>query len=856
MKLYINDGDGPGANPFDSIPAELVSTASRVALSIATGLLNPDLRQDFVIGAASDQNLWYRNLGSVGPYAGGSVFNVTADTAVTLAIAIGDLNGDSSPDIIAGNPAMFDNAARNKLYLNDRSSQPFAAGTGIDINNSPENTQGIAIGDIDNDGDNDVVFANGFGPALSTFFENNGTFAPFSGVPGRALNPGAAIDSHSVALGDVDGDTDLDVILGNVDAPSQLYLNDYTSLLTNTAIVTITIDDANEAPVVNDQTFNIDENEPMGTPLSPGGVIIATDPDLPGDMLNYAIIADNSGGAFKVDPMTGAITVEDMSKLDYESDTSFELTVEVTDGGGGELFSPGGSFDLSPEAGNTQAILLHDMNDDGLLDVVVGNYNQQNLYIKNNGTPNPFAGSPVIAVSADFDSTRSIALGDLNGNNAPDLVFGNDAGPNRLVLNNATDDPFDGATPLSITLDPSTTLSIGAADLDSDGFIDVLSGNDGSRNRYYVNNGTINPFAAVIGQNADQAGLETRFIQLADMDGDTHIDIVEAVNNSPVQLRLNNRAGAGFDPFDMVNNSDIGVGMISAKAILVGDANNDLEPDVIVATSDGAGGVRNLLFLNNDEPPGFDPFLGVMGLEITADQHESVALALGDVNSDGLPDLVVGNIGTGAGQVNRLYLNTGNANPFDGPGIDITSDSHETTSVAVGDVNGDNRPDIIVGNQNQRNRLYLNNLKSDTATITININNINDRPEAADPQSFVIDENHGEGLPPGTAFVGKVLATDDDTEPVQDLTYAFNPSVHPAFQIDSHDRRHHGQGLDGTGFRNDADEPIHDHRRHHRRRHDIRRGRRLRSHPAPGLSAATGRTDAQHHRHRHTQRRE
>ena len=86
---------------------------------------------------------------------------------------------------------------------------------------------------------------------------------------------------------------------------------------------------SNTAPVIDDQSLpNVDENASNGTVV---GTVSATEPDE--DPLTYTITAGNTGNAFAINGTTGQVTVNNVAALDFETNPTFALTVEVTDTG-------------------------------------------------------------------------------------------------------------------------------------------------------------------------------------------------------------------------------------------------------------------------------------------------------------------------------------------------------------------------------------------------------------------------------------------------------------------------------------------------------------------------------------------
>ncbi|WP_420466996.1 Ig-like domain-containing protein [Panacagrimonas sp.] len=99
----------------------------------------------------------------------------------------------------------------------------------------------------------------------------------------------------------------------------------------NTAVqtLTVTVSDLDDTPpVANDTRLELDENSANGTIV---GTVTAEDAD---DVLSYAITGGDPGGVFAIDPDSGAITVANSAALDFETTSSFDLSVQIRNAAG------------------------------------------------------------------------------------------------------------------------------------------------------------------------------------------------------------------------------------------------------------------------------------------------------------------------------------------------------------------------------------------------------------------------------------------------------------------------------------------------------------------------------------------
>jgi hypothetical protein len=151
-----------------------------------------------------------------------------------------------------------------------------------------------------------------------------------------------------------------------------------------------------------------------------------------------------------------------------------------------------GGFDerheLPGSADNTYTAALADLDGDGDLDLVIGNDrpDDKRIYRNDGGASFVLAGT----FGAPDWPTRNVAVADLNGDRRPEIIVANRGGPENRSANYVCVNDGAGAFPECRVLSRNSATTIGAADLDGDGFTDLfVPHRDGGQSFLYRNDG-------------------------------------------------------------------------------------------------------------------------------------------------------------------------------------------------------------------------------------------------------------------------------------------------------------------------------------------------------------------------------
>ncbi|MEM7202644.1 MAG: VCBS repeat-containing protein [Planctomycetota bacterium] len=635
-QLYVNDGTGVFTDvTAASLPSDLRPTQSVVCIDV-----EGDGDLDLALGDLRSPVRLYLNDGN-GAFADVSAARLPTYSGDPTALAAVDADGDGDADLVVGHSGY-----RAGLYVNDGAGS-FVDETEARLPDQVEYIRAVAARDVDADGDLDLVFG-----ALGTLLYLNDGTGVFHDAT-AAQTPAYYDDTHDIACLDVDADGDDDIVVANVGGssgqPNRLFRNNGAGMFTDAT------------------AGNLPQGQGVTPAVAHGDVDGDGDPDLvTANGVSFAGHQDrlylNDGTGTFIDADRSRLPIfwdrtDGLACCDVDGDSDLDLVIAgdgpnrllLNDGSG--YFDEAGAPHLSSAVWVTCAAVSGDLDGDGDQDLVFGNRLQQNRLFLNDGAGR-FVDVTSSRMPADNDATHALACCDVDRDGDLDLVIGNQRQQNRLYLNDGTA-MFVDATSARMPMDLDGTEAVTCCDVDGDGDHDLVCGNAGGvtpdPNRLYLNDG-MGTFRDVTANRMPRTDGDTVAIVAADVDGDGDLDLV-----------------LGNDGFPVAE--------------------------------------KNLLFINDGTGRFADESARLPG-----HVDDTRALSCGDLDGDGDLDLVIGNHGSSAGQQNRVYANDGAGRFTDVTATLLPPSLDATRELACADLDNDGDFDVVSGSR-YADRIMINLLR-------------------------------------------------------------------------------------------------------------------------------------------------
>ncbi|MBL8530689.1 MAG: CRTAC1 family protein [Hyphomonadaceae bacterium] len=224
--LYINDGAGRFSHASDAEFTVADNANSGSTWGDVDGDGDPDA---FISTQHGRPDIFLRNAG--GRFTRAALGAATTTPGSNFAASWVDIDGDGDLDLTSGGPTL-EPGAPMLIFRNDEGA--FVRVTDLPIENGASNGGAVLWADFDNDGDPDLLVANSdvqrrsdMAPATyesPQLYRNDGAWR-FSRMEGQSFDA-IAFASSVAAAGDIDNDGDLDLYFANFAGASYIFLND------------------------------------------------------------------------------------------------------------------------------------------------------------------------------------------------------------------------------------------------------------------------------------------------------------------------------------------------------------------------------------------------------------------------------------------------------------------------------------------------------------------------------------------------------------------------------------------------------------------------------------------------------
>ncbi len=630
--------------------------------SVALGHINNDTSFDI---AVADQ--WSFNIGIFLGYGNGTfgtqrTFS-TEFYSLPSSIGMGDFNNDNQPDIVVSNSGTND---INVFLL--RNDADFA-NENIFLTGSSPHPYSVAVGDFNNDSQLDIAVANSGTDNVQILLDyNKGNF-----MNTTIYSTGSGSHPQYVTVADINKDRQLDIV-----------------------VVNSWHNDINVFFGLGNGTFDEPTVHLTGSESFPHSIVLG---DFNKDDYMDAAIANtgtNNIGIFLgfdyptftsyYIPLSTRISIPFyVIVADFNNDYRWDIAVANSNIGTVSVFLGygNGTFTepMSYLTGSSPiSLAVGDFNNDNQLDIAVANAASFNISILlgyGNGT---FAEQ--ISYSTDSSSPVSIAVGDFNNDTRLDIVVANKDGDNVGVFLGYDNGTFEEQVSYWMP-NGSSPVWIAVGDINNDNILDIAVANvnkDEIGILLGYGNGTFgNVSLYSTGDNSGPCS-----IAIGDLNKDSFMDIVVANQKS---TNVGIFFGCDNDTFSLQTIFPFGSESF-LTTIAIGDLNNDSALDIVVSDwDDGNGNISVLYGYGNGK-------FATLKTYSTGFNSYPLSIAICDFNNDSRADLATVNSNTADIVIMLRYKST----PFSIQTIFPTGNNSFPVSVAVGDLNNDNQLDIVVAN--------------------------------------------------------------------------------------------------------------------------------------------------------------
>jgi hypothetical protein len=405
----------------------------------------------------------------------------------------------------------------------------------------------------------------------------------------------------------------------------------------------------------------------------------------------------------------------------------------------------------------TARVTAADIDGDDDLDIVIAEAGPavvQNMIWVNDGR-GYFADETSARFPEIEDFSNDIDVADIDGDDDLDIVIANSIFEESYILMNDGSGHFT-LVPGSLPTFMDESWGVRFCDVTGDDHPDIVFANALGRNRLFLNDGS-GEFTDASEDHLPSDFDDTFEVCCQDVNGDSANDIVffNWDFNYGLQNRLLINDGTGhFSDSTSALMPDIRDGSFDGELI---DIDGDLLRDLIVAdkwlfdydtgdTIPGSG--LNLVLINHSSTrPGL--FIDESTGRMPNIFDWTNGVAVGDIDGQNGPDIAFANGAIEAGALNRIYMNDGNGYFTDATSLWLPQRVELSTDAVLFDADGDGDNDLLIANippgedlVDAQNRLLINQTLS----------GIGDAPEGPSvPASFALSQNYPNPFNPMTA---------------------------------------------------------------------------------------------------------